>query len=645
MKTIVQKELREGVVLAVVGLIVFSLMLLQDCREASVALDDVVSQSYYGQIDGQVQPLLTRGFLTQVCFFCAIFGAAIGWKQIFTERHRDLRAFLIHRPSTRTEIFFGKVIAGLALYLGAIGLPLLCMVGWVQYPGHLAAPFEWRMAIPAFGFCAAGMTFYFAGMLTGLRQARWYVSRGLGLAAAAVVCVAIYVSSSLWHPLLATGAGLIVLGTAAWGAFQAEGYYEGQAKHAKVALILSLTIGSAVALIFLAGLTASLLSSSAYSWTYYSMATNGIIYKITQSRGRQAEIADLDGKPLLDDKTGRMMQMAEFNRRMSPAHSLNVDFEPQTPGAFVEPSRYFVFWGATPDTVWYFRSKYGRLVGYDFASRRVAGSMGPAGFATGAPMASDRFDLPLNHTPWTGPSLLNTRDTVYQSDLANRSVKAIFKSASDDPVGGAISLRTWEDKDENHAALVATRRLIWFVKPHGDVGWKIPFEPSYPEYSGIRFSPLHDLKQFAIWLDPSFAANQKRAFKLPTHVRWLTADGTTAKTIDLPSTQIGASMDWDWKVLLALMACNVVVGLPLAFWFCRRYAMPSHITAGWLIFLLVTGVPGLFAFLSVYDWPAKEQCPSCRKWRVVTRTKCEHCGAGFEPPPAVGIEIFEQALT
>src|SRR5262249_55774851 len=56
---------------------------------------------------------------------CAGFGAALGWLQIHHERPRDLWAFLVHRPITRTKIFFAKIIVGLLLYFLAVSLPLL----------------------------------------------------------------------------------------------------------------------------------------------------------------------------------------------------------------------------------------------------------------------------------------------------------------------------------------------------------------------------------------------------------------------------------------------------------------------------------------------------------------------------------------
>jgi ABC-type transport system involved in multi-copper enzyme maturation permease subunit len=517
MKTIIRKELRENLILGVLGFVIFSLMLLQHYRDSSSALKDVASQFYYGQNDTRMQPLLSLG-LVPVGFFCAIFGALLGWKQIFVERHRDLHAFLIHRPIRRTQIFWAKTAAGITVYLLATGIPLLCLVAWTRYPGHVAAPFERRMTVPGFSFCASGLVFYFAGILTGLRQARWYVSRGLGLAAAAVVCLAILISSSLWQPVAAVGIGLVVVATAAWGAFKTSGYYQGQPAGGKATLIVSLSVGSAVVLVFLIGLGSTFISGKDVPWTYYTMSTNGVIYKITHSRGKPPEIVDLDGKELLDEKTGRTMQLSEFNRRIAPGAALNVDFEPSPPRGFADPSRYFLIWGTTPDTIWYYWSKYGRLVGYDLLSRRIVGSIGPNGFVAETREGLDRFKPPLNHNSWARPNLLHTADTVYDPDLAARVVKTAFKTTTDDPIGGAISVQVSKESEEDYSVLAATRRQIYLIRPDGATAWKIPYQPAYPDYAGIRLSMLPQSKQVAVWIGPSLARSFAKSFKLPTHV-------------------------------------------------------------------------------------------------------------------------------
>ena len=48
-------------------------------------------------------------------------------------------------------------------------------------------------------------------------------------------------------------------------------------------------------------------------------------------------------------------------------------------------------WQATQDTLWYYWNRYGRLVGYDVATRRCIGSLGPKGFAADLAGGGDRF--------------------------------------------------------------------------------------------------------------------------------------------------------------------------------------------------------------------------------------------------------------
>jgi hypothetical protein len=75
-------------------------------------------------------------------------------------------------------------------------------------------------------------------------------------------------------------------------------------------------------------------------------------------------------------------------------------------------------------------------------------------------------------------------------------------------------------------------------------------------------------------------------------------------------------------------------------WLGRRYQFSIAAQAGWAVFLLLFGVPGLLAFLSVQEWPAREACPKCKRLRVVDCTQCEHCGAEWAPPEKTGMEVF-----
>ena len=95
MKALIQKELRENLKLAVLGLGILTLILALNAQKYSTILKNLGGISESQQVYLPWQPLVSSDIL--IGFFCAIFGAVLGWFQIHNESHRDLWAFLIHR--------------------------------------------------------------------------------------------------------------------------------------------------------------------------------------------------------------------------------------------------------------------------------------------------------------------------------------------------------------------------------------------------------------------------------------------------------------------------------------------------------------------------------------------------------------------
>ena len=199
MKTLVLKELRENLKLAALGLIIYALLLIAQYRD------------YVASPVSMYQPLAGESLLWSTAWFCSIFGAVLGWLQLHNERRPDLWAFLLHRPMTRTGIFLAKTLAGLALYAVVVGVPLLCFILWALWPGHVAAPFEPAMLRPLATYVLGGIGFYFAGLLTGLRQARWYASRALGLGLALSAGLLMQFQAVWWQGFLMILIGLAIL--------------------------------------------------------------------------------------------------------------------------------------------------------------------------------------------------------------------------------------------------------------------------------------------------------------------------------------------------------------------------------------------------------------------------------------------------
>lgn len=660
MKALVCKELRENVRLAALGLVVHTLMLVQQYRE------------YVAAPTNMSQPLTNPEILWSTAWFCGIFGAVLGWLQVHNERRPDLWAFLIHRPMTRTGIFLGKVTAGLVLYALVVGVPLLGFILWARLPGHVAAPFELAMLQPVAVYVLAGILYYFAGMLADLRQARWYASRVLGVGVAIVGSLLISVSPQLWQALLFLLIGAAILATAVWGGFQSDGHYRGQPTVGKAALTVALMVGCVI-LAFLAAMAASSFlprSQPTGTSSNYFMTTNGLVLKSTQGADQPTEVVDLEGKPVLDEKTGKPIDAADFNQRLAPALPLEMAQDARhSGGTWIHGDLSLAFpWGvthATHDTLWYYWSRYGRLVAYDVVTRRCIGSLGPKGFAPDLVAGGDRFSDTVSGA---GYRTLSTDTALFQLDLKKPAVSALFTTTADDPILAKNEIR---DADSGwQYTMVVTKRLVYLLTPEGKPLWKAPYEPARASSTLFQLFLLMPPGQFALWIAPGERWNAETQAEHPGHVIWIARDQGVLKSLDLPALPVAHYVPrpgerllafvmppallaalpvgprWVWgagiprELLLLSCAAAVLVCLPVGLWLGRRYQFSIPALAGWAVFHLLFGVPGLLAFLSVQEWPARDPCPNCKRPRLVDRPQCHRCGAPWSPPEKTGTEVF-----
>src|SRR4051812_9649662 len=127
MKQLILKELREQFKVAFVGLLILVVMLFVMFTAYGSQLVQL-ARNQGGGNSNVLQPLMNSEVLGQAAFFCAIFGALLGWLQIHAEKHPDLWAFLVHRPIPRTTILKSKILAGLLLYALGAGVPLLVFI-------------------------------------------------------------------------------------------------------------------------------------------------------------------------------------------------------------------------------------------------------------------------------------------------------------------------------------------------------------------------------------------------------------------------------------------------------------------------------------------------------------------------------------
>jgi hypothetical protein len=194
-------------------------------------------------IDKPDEPMLDPMDTYFFCLTAVVFGAALGFMQVFFEAHGDKRSLLLHRPLSLSGIFLAKAIAGLGLYVLALGIPFACLEIWLAMPGSMPAPYHWRTSLPWLADILSGIVYYFAGMLIAQREARWYGSRGQALAAAFFCSYWVWALPEFLQALAAIAILGLLVGVAAWGSFCAGGAYAPQPRLAKAALATTFLVG------------------------------------------------------------------------------------------------------------------------------------------------------------------------------------------------------------------------------------------------------------------------------------------------------------------------------------------------------------------------------------------------------------------
>ncbi len=668
-KAIIQKELRENYKLALAGAAIFGVLI-------SINFDHFNP------------PLVQDGFEVTASFFCGIFGALLGFLQIRRENHPDLRAFLIHRPLSRTGIILGKVIAGLALYLLAAGLPLVCLIILVQVPDRVAAPFDWAMTLPAAAAFLAGVVCYFAGMIARQPQARWPVTRALALGAGILTLAWPY--REFWQTLVLIIISGAVLGAAAWGSFVSHGGSRRGSAAAGTALPVALLPGMVMLLIlgvsaFIALVIRPNENRQDYgTLMYYKVFADGTVAKYSQSANRGVSLTDTNGVFLKDPKTGKYLPPDRLDQFTAPAaHPMTL---PEAGTGHPDPFRDFqrfyrqVFRGR--QTMWYYSFPRGRLLGYDLVSSEFVGSVGPDGLASNSPATVQRFSPRSGTDLYQTPSTLADGHTIFQSVLPGNgevpTIKPLFSVPADDilvatadissntfpqnvsVISGPNVIRvgmtsTWV------ATAAVTSRYVYVISKEGTVLWKVPRPAAFSGDASLEICLVNELDQCVLMVTPSNTANDRAGGKLPTHLEFYDRNSSLVRTLDLPtSVQTDPALSLQAKCVALLLPCvasplggSLGMHVPpsnlllaalcaiVAFLIGLRARLSVRAQIGWFIFLLLTGVSGFLIFLCLQSWPARERCPNCKKLRVVNRDRCEHCAAAFAPADKNGTEIFE----
>jgi hypothetical protein len=446
--------------------------------------------------------LMDDGGLLIFGLIAAVFGAVLGFLQIHAEARGDKRSLLLHRPLSRSRIFAAKAIVGVGLYLLALGAPFALAIWFAANPGHIAEPFEWRMTLPWLADVLTGLVYYFAGMLAAQREARWYGSRCLGLAAAFLCSVLVWTLPEFWHALLAIAVVGGLQAMAAWGSFVTGGAYAPQPRLAKVALALTLLIGLSTITV------AGKLFLGVWTWSrfanYSRLDHQGRILLVHEEYGKLQSITDLDGD-VPPELRGADLNYYTLQEGVAPRASggwPNIRCYRNTNRALVK------YGNATKPghEEWWYVPDRGRLYGFDKHSKQPIGSFGPDGFA--APEAPLRKGFQGEIVPVTRHYLALAGDYltfpggVYSVDFRHRTLQTLFVPADGETVEWASRWRNEDLKDS--LAFVGTDKSIHVFKAEGAPVLSVPVAFERKNYFIESVGRLENPVRYWVWYEPSW---------------------------------------------------------------------------------------------------------------------------------------------
>jgi hypothetical protein len=463
-----------------------------------------------------LQSILGWGLSSYVSLVAGLFAVGLGFVQVYPDAHGDRRALLRQRPLSRTQSFLAKSSAGLGLYLLAVGIPVAVLVGLAATPGHVAKPFQPAMALALVADVLAGVVYYFAGMLTAQREARWYGSKCLGLAAGLFCSILVWTLPEFWQAVLAVGVVGGFAAVAAWGSFCAGGAYAPQPRLAKVALAVS----------FLFGLSTVSFQANYFGGRWLEPHDN-YSYRLDR-RGRVLVVHSGEGELRVTDLQGRTAPGLE-GVTQEDYHALEEVAAPFRLGARAR-TRSYRSWNrfhiehrnesrlANED--WWYAPDLGRLLGYDRQTKRFIGSFGPDGFAAPGAPAGERFTgLPYHASRFpmaSTPEYLAFAGGVYRVDFRKRTVRTLFTPAAGETV---LWADRWKlEKQNTSLAFVGTDRAVHVLDEAGMRLATAPAGPGLENYQVGMFGLLEGPRRYWVWYEPRWYVGLEALETLPAYV-------------------------------------------------------------------------------------------------------------------------------
>lgn len=516
------KELRENAKWACLGLAGLALAL---CYAGNAAL-----QQY---LTGGAVRTYWQAVATTMALGAPLAALLLALLQTVPEQRRDLSAFVLHRPAPRAALYWGKVVTGLTLYALVTVLPLLGVSVWAQRPGHLNGPFVWGLTIPGFASILAGIPFYFAGLLTGLRPSRWYASRPIAAALLVALPLNVDIFIAVWPGVLLTTIAAVLFAVAARAAYITRGTFDGASPRDRASLAAVLYLASVLAVVLLGAcltFVQRLVPIAApprsvgdvSSWTAYHVLNDGELVTQTTQAVR-SDPAAVSYAPVRD-ALGRPVSAIASKDRVGgsePYLMLPTADRSARPQFFREPDSYLntgmLNAGEFLGESWYWTPATGQLSVYRPRTHGVSGVFGPAGFAPLAhPERAGRFAAPLRRVTVlaTGEIYFLSGGVAYLIAPRRNEVLRIalpFPSEEVEAVGMLAEPRlnrsngtvdTTDREPDMPAVAMATRSKFAVVSHKGDVLFVVNREFDTAKYPSVSALGVNDTGDVQFWYIP-----------------------------------------------------------------------------------------------------------------------------------------------
>lgn len=656
MKALFWKEWRENLKWGLLAMAAIAVAMVYALRQGG----DSVDSSWAG--------LQNEQFLTVTAFGFPIIALALGFLQILTELRRDQWAFLLHRPVTRLQVFWGKALPGTALYLLAGGLPLAASAYWLSLPGSIAAPFDIRQILPGAVNLLTGLAYYYAALLISILPGRWYVRKVLPLAAALLGST---FSNTIILSLAVTGPVIVLtsLLIAAASAHATSGLFRRMSIVGKCGILSVYLLGLLVVLTILSSAWTMIVPFSPVTEQQYRVGKNGEVLRVTTRANWYEKVETLDGQQIKPEK--RAFEWADF---LSPS-SLNYSGN-SLMRDFRSPGLYFAKESSNKSAplAWYYINDMGVFRLYSTETKMPLGVLGPNGYASieNSAMAG-RFHLASDAYAHTW--FIVAKDGMFIPFLDGRSIEKIYSTPPGENIIAGASLGELRKNDKTPATyaigleksiqIVSTSGLgpritppfaldefkdIDVYRPHNG-GYLLLFNRSFsqsselivasPEGKIIRQQTLPSLYHYtpqslSTWLSEAIAPVGARLLGhgIIKFLQFFENESYFAVTAYSEAQKREEMLNWLAAAGVGLL-CAAFIQLPL-----KREQFAGQRLA-WTVFAFFFGVFGLLAFWIANDWPRRVACPSCGRKRSVERETCEHCGAGWPAPKQDGTEIWE----